>query len=54
MPIWILILLIPLGEPFAYKGVVMDHADSYVECLKSMDNAEQDNPADQFACVEIK
>ena len=54
MPIWILVALISMGEPHAFKFEIIDHFDTYKQCLKALDHYEYKHPAEQLACGEIE
>lgn len=51
MPIWILILLIPIGTPNLYISEVIDTYSNETDCIRAMNR--QDN-LDQYVCVEIE
>ena len=51
---WILFLLIPLGNPQGYTFEVVSHPVSYVECLKELHNYSNQHPTEMLACGEIE
>lgn len=54
MSMWILFLLIPLGNPQGYTFEVVSHPVSYVECLKELHNYSNQHPTEVLACGEIE
>lgn len=51
---WVLVLLIPLGEPHAFKFEVLAHADTYTRCLQLLDAYEYEHPDEKLGCGEIE
>ena len=54
MPMWVLVLLLPLGEPHAFKFEVKGYYDSYKMCLQALDQYEYKHPGEMLACGEIE
>jgi len=57
MPFWILISLIPLGEPHAFLGKPVEddpYHDTKLQCLQALDKEEYENPKEKYACIKIE
>lgn len=54
MTMYVLVLLVTLGEPHAYRFHVISHHDSYAECVRALDQYEYKHPGEKLGCGRIE